>query len=214
MARKRMIHPDFFTSASLARLDIRTMVTFAGLWIYCDDYGRGEDDPAFITAAVWPRRPDVTAEDVAEDLAALEQSGKVCRYTVGNVPFIHIPSWREHQTVSHPTPSKFPPCPRCESAVFTEWWRDDDTRTDRYRRTEKALRAARTGNNGVPTRSRTAPENLRNGSGTVREPFRSDSGLTPSQFSLVKSSSVKGTIRRVLWTTPTRLWTTLGTAAA
>lgn len=181
MPRKRMIHPEFFTSATLARVDPRTMVTFAGLWIYCDDYGRGEDDPAFVASAVWPRRTDVGPPEVEADLKVLGASGTVCRYTVGGVPLLHVPSWLEHQRVSHPTPSKLPPCPSCEGALFKEWWRDDDTATDRFRRAEKALRAART---AAESSSGTAPETL-----------PKDSGTTPSQSSSVEVSSVKGARR-------------------
>lgn len=206
MARKRMIYLDFFTSASLSRLDLRTALTFAGLWVYCDDYGRGEDDPEFIASVIYPRRRTITSEDVATDLAHLAETGKVCRYTVGNVPLFHIPSWHEHQTISHPTPSKLPPCPRCDTAVFAAWWRDDDTRTDRFRRAEKALRAAKTGRDSVQNGSGSSPENFAKNSGGVRERLRSSSGTTPSQCSSVEVSSVQAAIRAIcgqlLWTTP------------
>lgn len=185
MARKRMLHPGFFTSATLAALDMRAMLTFAGLWIYADDYGRGEDDPWFVAATVWPRRPEVTGTEVEADLTALASTGTVCRYTVGGSPFLHIPAWREHQSVSHPGVPKTPPCPHCEKALFAAWWRDDDTGTDKYRRAEKALRAAKTAVAGDA-------ESLANDSGAAREYVRKSSGTTPSQFSLVKSSSVKG----------------------
>lgn len=182
MARKRMIHIGFFTSATLAAVEVRAMVTYAGLWVYCDDYGRGEDDPTFIAATVWPRRPEITGEEVAADLAALAAGGTLCRYTVGGSAFLHVPSWDEHQSVSHKSAPKTPPCPLCEKPLFTAWWRDDDTGTDKYRKAEKALRAART--SGGET-----PERLRSDSGETPERLPNDS----AQFSLVKSSSVKGT---------------------
>lgn len=139
MARKRMLSPEFFSSAPVSRLPIPAMVTFAGLWCYLDDYGRGEDDSALIKAAVWPRRRSYTEAKVIADLAAIEAEGLICRYS-HTLPglsnrefstakdwqsdqsvttirrFIHIPSWTEHQKISHPTPSKFPPCPKHESA--------------------------------------------------------------------------------------------------
>lgn len=185
MARKRMLHPEFFTSLSLARLEYRAMLTFAGLWIYVDDYGRGEDDPSFVAATVWPRRREVTTDDVAGDLEALAGTAVVCRYSIGGVPLLHLPSWHEHQKVSHPTPSKLPPCPRCDKAVFSAWYRDDDPVTDKYRKAEKALRAAKTAVAGDA-------EPLANDSRGAREYLRRSSGATPTQFSLVKSSSVKG----------------------
>jgi len=172
-----MLHPEFFTSATLARLEPRALVTFAGLWIYCDDLGRGEDDAAFVAAAVWPRRNDIGPEEVEADLAALADVGTVCRYVVGGVRLLHIPSWFEHQKVSHPTPSKLPPCPSDEGTFFREWYRGNDTATERFRKAEKAARAAKTG--------------VVNDSGTARESLPNDS----AQFSVVKSSSVKGPSR-------------------
>lgn len=140
MVRKRMMHPQFFSSADLANLSFRANLTFAGLWIYCDDSGRGEDDARFIMHTVYPRRDDVTHEDVAEDLKALESYDMICRYTVGGGQFFHVPSWFDWQKVSHPTPSRIPPCEGCYPSLFREWWKDCDTATDKYRRAERRKR--------------------------------------------------------------------------
>jgi hypothetical protein len=137
MARKRMLSPEFFSSAPVNRLPYTAMITFAGLWCYFDDYGRGEDDPALIKAAIWPRRRAMTEAKVAHDVDVIEAEGLICRYshTAGHLSsrelstvkewqsyhpviatrrVIHIPSWAEHQKISHPTPSKLPPCPEHE----------------------------------------------------------------------------------------------------
>lgn len=150
MPRKRMIHPSFFTSATLARMDPRTMVLFAGLWIYCDDYGRGEDDAALIAAAVWPRRRDIGEKEVEDDLSILAEAGVIHRYVVGGDNFLHVTSWHEHQRVSHPTSSKVPPCPTCDTVTYREWWRGSDTATDRWRKAEKRLQHARTRSGETP----------------------------------------------------------------
>lgn len=169
MARKRMLHPSFFTSATLATCSLRSMITFAGLWVYCDDYGRGEDDPAFIAATVWPRRPTVTGDDVAADLIELAEAGPVCRYDVGGFSFLHVVSWDEHQKVQHPTRSKLPPCPYCEALLYREWYRDEDPATAKYRRAAKEAQERRVaGREGpsdardpIPRRSRAPRETLR-----------------------------------------------------
>lgn len=182
MPRKRMIYPTYFTSATLARVELRTMITFAGLWIYADDFGRGEDDAAFIAASVWPRRPSITAALVEDDLKTLAAADVLCRYEIGGHPLLHIPSWFEHQKVSHPTPSKLPPCPTCDRSLYTEWYRADDTETERYRKAAKARQAARTG-------ASTARESLASRSGAGLELVPSNSGMTlPSlvQFRLVQ----------------------------
>ena len=111
MARKRMLSPEFFISAPVNRLPYTAMITFAGLWCYFDDYGRGEDDAALIKAAVWPRRRAQTEAKVALDLDLIAAEDLICRYHVSSVALIHSPTWDEHQKISHPSPSKLPPCP-------------------------------------------------------------------------------------------------------
>lgn len=143
MARKRMIHPGFFTSATLADVDFRCMVTFAGMWIYCDDAGRGEDSPMLIRASIYPRRSDVTLDDISDDLDEMQQRGLLCRYSVGGFALLHLPSFGEHQRVSHPTPSKLPPCPSHECSIFSLWYRDKDQATEKFRTAERARRAAK-----------------------------------------------------------------------
>lgn len=54
MARKRMLSPEFFISAPVNRLSYTAMITFAGLWCYFDDFGRGEDDAALVMARRMP----------------------------------------------------------------------------------------------------------------------------------------------------------------
>src|SRR5262245_11670581 len=101
MARKRMLSPEFFTSGPVNNLPVTAMVTFAGLWCYFDDAGRGEDDAALVKSVVWPRRRSQSEARVASDLAAIAAQNLICRYEVGSVRLIHSPSWQEHQKVSH-----------------------------------------------------------------------------------------------------------------
>lgn len=125
------------------------MVTFAGMWIYCDDYGRGEDDAKLIAAAVWPRRRDIGEKEVDDDLSILVEAGVLHRYRVGGDNFVHVTSWHEHQRVSHPASPKVPPCPNCDTVTYREWYRGSDTETERWRKAEKRLQAART-QSGAP----------------------------------------------------------------
>jgi hypothetical protein len=134
MARKRILSPEFFSSAPVNRLTIPAMVTFAGLWCYFDDYGRGEDDAALIKAAVWPRRRAQTEREVAANLDAIEAEGLICRYQIGNVPLIHSPSWGEHQKISHRTPSRLPPCPSHEPQEHAAYLRQRGDGRDRFRK--------------------------------------------------------------------------------
>jgi hypothetical protein len=133
MARKRMLSPEFFSSAPVSELPVTAMVTFAGLWCYFDDYGRGEDDAALVKASVWPRRRAHTEAKVASDLDAIASKRLICRYEVAGVRLIHTPSWREHQVISHPTRSRLPPCPAHELAVYKKFLEESGDGLDRFR---------------------------------------------------------------------------------
>lgn len=113
MARIRSIKPEFFTSKTLSTLPWRARLTFIGLWTYCDDGGRCQDDPTLIRAALFIRDDDVTDADVEFDLHELEVAGLIERY-VGMFrnkerPLLQICGWSEHQRISNPTPSRIPP---------------------------------------------------------------------------------------------------------
>ena len=110
MARIRTIKPDAFTSDSLSSVPRGTRWTFAGLWTYADDAGRGRDDPRLIKAALYPIDDDTTLVDVADDLDMLHGIGAICRYEVGGRRYLHMPKWG-HQKINRPTPPKSPPCP-------------------------------------------------------------------------------------------------------
>lgn len=133
MARRRMIKPEFFTSQPVNNLSPTGMLTFAGLWIYCDDFGRGEDNLALIRAALWARRASHTEKKLAEDLDAIAREGLMHRYVVGGAALLHIPSWLEHQKVNHPTESKLPPCPQHEPGLWDVFRRDSGGPLERFR---------------------------------------------------------------------------------
>lgn len=110
MARKRMLAPEFFTSSTMNALPVEVTMTFAGIWCWADDFGRGEDDEAMVKAAVWPRRRKFTERVVRSHMDALVGAGVLCAYSVNGIRLVHVVSWGEHQKISHPTKSKIAPC--------------------------------------------------------------------------------------------------------
>lgn len=176
MARKRMLKQEFFTSRPLNELPIPVMVTFAGLWCYVDDYGRGEDDVSLIRATIWPRRREVTEVKVEQHLDALDEKFLICRYLVGGIPLLHVVNWIEHQQVSHPTRSKVPPCAHHDPARWELFLGDTNPALEKFL---------------IPSGG--FPENV-----TRR------SGATPTQFSSVQFSLAKskGAAPRTNGTTP------------
>ena len=134
MARIRSIKPDAFASDSLSHVARGVRWTFAGLWTYLDDDGRGRDDVRLIKAALYPLDEDITADVVADDLEQLLAVDCICRYTVDGKAYLHVQAW-DHQKISHPTPSKLPPCPEHSPESFRK--PPETLRPDRERNREQ-----------------------------------------------------------------------------
>lgn len=134
MARKRMIHPDFFTSHTMNSLPVTTMLTFAGIWCWADDYGRGEWAPELVKAAVWPRRKQMTEAKVEAAMHELVQAGSLCYYEVADIPLLHVIEWSSWQQVSHPAKPKLPPCPHHEGPAYDEFLNASDPLREKFRK--------------------------------------------------------------------------------
>ena len=116
MARIRTIKPDAFTSDSLSSVSVLARWTFAGLWTYCDDEGRGRADTRLIKAALYPLDDSVTLGKLTGALDELRGIGSVCFFDVAGKSYLHCPEWG-HQKINRPTRSKFPPCPEHENGA-------------------------------------------------------------------------------------------------
>lgn len=113
MARIRTIKPSIFSSLTVSSWPIEARWTFAGLLTYLDDTGRGIDEPRLVKAELYPLDDKMTPPKVEKHLDLFEESGPLCRYSHNGIRYMHVTSWREHQRINRPTPSKFPPCPKC-----------------------------------------------------------------------------------------------------
>lgn len=111
MARMRMVKPEMRKSLTVSSWPIPVRWTFVGLIGYVDDEGRGLDELRLLKAELYPLDDDMTAKKIGSHLATLVDRGPLCRYTVDGLAYLHFTSWSEHQRVSHPTPSRIPPCP-------------------------------------------------------------------------------------------------------
>lgn len=135
MPRIRTIKPDAFHSDSLSRVPREARWTFAGLWTYCDDEGRGRYDIRLIKAALYPLDDDVTLEVLQDDLDELERVGCICRYLVSGRRYLHVPAWG-HQKINRPTTSKLPACGSDHESSVSDL---DDSLTDHGALTEPSL---------------------------------------------------------------------------
>lgn len=110
MARIRTIKPDAFKSDSLSQVPRGVRWTFAGLWTYVDDEGRGRDDVRLLKAELYPLDDEVTLAVVADDMKRLEHEACICRYEVDGKAYFHVVKWK-HQRINRPGPSSLPACP-------------------------------------------------------------------------------------------------------
>lgn len=120
MARMRTLKPEAFSSETLSLAPVVARWTFAGLWTYVDDEGRGKADPRLIKAALWPLDDDVTADEVAEHLDILEKLDLLCRYECAGRRYLHVVNFHEHQRPNRPVPSKLPECSKTRHGGFGE----------------------------------------------------------------------------------------------
>jgi hypothetical protein len=120
MARIRSIKPDAFASETLSTVPPAVRWTFAGLWTYVDDLGRGRADRRLLKAALYPLDDFTTVAHLGDHLAQLEAIGAVCRYEHDGRHYLHVPGFAAHQRVNRPTPSTLPECPRTTHGGLSE----------------------------------------------------------------------------------------------
>ena len=109
MARIRSIKPEYCTSEAINQLTIACELHFAKLWTYCDDEGRGLNNPKLIKAACWPLRDSISVVACASMQEELYQLGRIVCYEVGGKSYFEVVNWAEHQKPQHPKPSEIPP---------------------------------------------------------------------------------------------------------
>lgn len=113
MPRIRTIKPDAFRSETLSEVSLAAERTFLGLLTEVDDQGRIKERPAVLNGALWALRPEHTVREMERDLEDLHAVGLVCRYQIGTVRYLHVPTFAQHQRVNRPTASQLPGCPVC-----------------------------------------------------------------------------------------------------
>jgi len=114
--RRRWIQPEFFTSEDVLALPIEVRLTFIGLWLYADDYGRERTHAALIKADVWPLDEVITPSVVEGHLVLLAERGLIETYAVAGREYFQITGWAKHQPVDKPSRTNVPPPPAPSAA--------------------------------------------------------------------------------------------------
>lgn len=109
MARIRSLKPEFWTDVRLARMPTLSRLVFLCAISMADDEGRIEGDAETIWHFGFPRE---SVEDVTKALRTLVECSRIVLYKgPEGVPIMAIPTFRKHQRVDRPYPSKLPPPP-------------------------------------------------------------------------------------------------------
>lgn len=109
MARIRSIKPELWLSAQVMNLSHSARLLFIGLITQADDEGYGSSDPRKLKAAIFGG-DDVTLANVGEMLSEIVTQRLVVIYEADGYGALYwLPSWKEHQYVPKPTPTRYPP---------------------------------------------------------------------------------------------------------
>ena len=106
MARIRTIKPQFYGSASMARVSIEARYLATGLISMADDDGRFLAAPAAIGGYVFPN-DELPPARIRKWLNECTASGLVHEYGDA-IRYGCFPSWHEHQVINRYTPSTLP----------------------------------------------------------------------------------------------------------
>lgn len=108
MPRIRTLKPEAFQHRKVGRLSDRAFRLWVGMIVHADDAGRLVGDPAQLRVLIFGYQDGVRVQHVAKALEDVAAVGLVRRYDVAGVPYVDFPSWKDHQRIERPTPSKLP----------------------------------------------------------------------------------------------------------
>src|SRR5579859_3028282 len=106
MARSRSLPTSLFDDPDFFEQSCETRMILMGLVLLADDSGRGPAHPDLLA-----RKLNTTAPLVEEALQALEKSRMLICYQVERHDYYALTHWLEWETLSKPTPSRFPAPP-------------------------------------------------------------------------------------------------------
>lgn len=119
--RIRSIHPQFWRSQDIAKLEREVRLLFIGLWSYVDDNGVGVDSYRQIAADLFALEDDPldAREYVREGLATLSRGSLIARYEHNGKPLLYCPTWDKWQRVDKPGRARYPRPEDCGATIVT-----------------------------------------------------------------------------------------------
>lgn len=98
-----------FSDEKLTKCSLQARLSFIGLLTESDDEGRQLYSGARIAGAIFPL-DNFATKKVMGWIGELEMEGVVHPYEVSGGAYLCVPNFKEHQIVSHPARSVYPPC--------------------------------------------------------------------------------------------------------
>ena len=95
----RIIKESICTSDSVDQLSWFEEVLFYRLIVNCDDFGRFDGRTAVIKNRLFPLKDNLTVKSVETAINKLVTVGLVALYVFEGKPYLHLPTWNEHQTI-------------------------------------------------------------------------------------------------------------------
>lgn len=104
----RTLKRSFFTDEKVTIAPREVRLTFLGLVVNADDYGRLRADPRLLKAAIYPLDDSVTAQVVAGEIDELVHLRLVRRYDVNGTAYLEISNFAKHQVMNRKYGSDIP----------------------------------------------------------------------------------------------------------
>jgi hypothetical protein len=145
--RIRTLKPEHKLHRKVGLLSDRAYRLWIGLITEADDDGRLVCEPGQLRAIVFGMQPRTLTRHVALALDEILRTGLAVRYRVNGTSYAVLPSYRDHQKINRPSPSKLPPPPKHSRSTH-------GALTEHSRKPHGALRE--------PSRSTHAGSDLRN----------------------------------------------------
>lgn len=119
MPQWRKLHVKILESLDVAEMpDDFTRLTWVLLPLILDRKGRAEDEPRLLRNKLYPRRDDVSAEQVAGALAWFAERGMLERYSVAGRRYFQVPTFAAYQgKTDRETASSIPDPDSCQPSA-------------------------------------------------------------------------------------------------
>ena len=103
----RILKDSILTDKAFNTLTLLEESIYHRLTVSADDYGVFYADPVLLLRVLFPRKKDISEEDVREGLDHLEETGLIFRYAADGEDYLKISAWEKNQRPRN-THHKFP----------------------------------------------------------------------------------------------------------